>query len=170
MIEIAKLLKAHGIAGNVKMQLFSDQWDAFIARGFAYLRKDGDYHRISYTVVRVEPPFAYLCIEGVRTRNDAERLQGELLYLKRSELEPPDAGEYYVRDLIGLKVTDDQGAPLGVLKEVLQHGAADVYVVSGARGFMFPALKRVLRRVDIDAGVMEVDAQALTEVAVYDDL
>jgi len=65
---------------------------------------------------------------------------------------------------------DENGEKLGVLKDVLQHGAADVYVVQGKRGFMFPAVKRVITAVDLEAGEMRVDSRALSEVAVYDDI
>ena len=78
-----------------------------------------------------------------------KNLRGAFLYLDRSEFEEADADEYYICDLLGLKVTDEDGAVLGELGEVLQHGAADVYVVKAKRGFMFPALRSVIQKVDI---------------------
>lgn len=170
MIEIARILKAQGINGEVKAQVFSDDIDGFINRGYAYLKQGGDMKKTAFAAVRQEPPFVYLRIEGVDTRNDAEALRGELMYIDRSELPPPDEGEYYIFELKGLHVKDGEGNKLGVLSDVLQHGAADVYVVKGDRNFMFPALKRVIQSVDINAGFMTVDAGALAEVAVYDDI
>jgi 16S rRNA processing protein RimM len=167
-IEIAKLLKPHGIRGEIKVKLFSDNYDAFCDREFAYIRQDGAYRRITYTAVRVAPPFVYILIEGVNSRNDAETYSGVLLYLDRVDFDEPDDGEYYVCDLVGLRVVDEKGEKLGTLKDVLQHGAADVYVVDGPRGFMFPALRRVIRSVDIANGEICVDSGALGEVAVYD--
>ncbi len=170
MIEIARVLKPHGIRGDLKVRLFSDNYDAFAGRGFAYLKKDGEYQRTAYTAVRIDAPFVYVHFDGVDTRNDAETLGSETLYLRREELEALDENEHYVVDLVGLKVLDEGGSELGVLKDVLQHGAADVYVVKGQKSFMFPAVKRVIRSVDLSAGVLLVDAAALAEVAVYDDL
>jgi 16S rRNA processing protein RimM len=168
MIEIGRILKPHGIQGQLKVRLYSDNFDAFAERGFAYVNKDGKPWRISYDVVRVEPPCLYLIAEGVATRSEAEALCGMPLLLRREDLEEPDEGDHYIVDLIGLSVVDENGAKLGVLKDVLQHGAADVYVVQGPKGFMFPAVKRVITAVDIKAGELRVDSKALEEVAVYD--
>lgn len=168
MIEIAKILKPHGIHGEVKVQLFSDNIETFCERGYAYVTHGSKYRRINYTPVRFSRPYAYLRLDGVNTRNDAEAYHGVFLYLDRKDFEDTDEGEYYVCDLIGLSVVSEDGTKLGKLAEVLQHGAADVYVVKGEKGFMFPALSRVIRSVDIKNGIMEVDTRALEEVAVYD--
>ena len=167
-IEIAKLLKPHGIRGEIKVKLFSDNYDAFCDREFAYIRQNESYRRIAYSAVRITPPFVYILIEGVGSRNDAETYSGALLYIDRSDFNETDEGEYYVYDLVGLRVVDEKGEILGTLKEVLQHGAADVYVVDGPHGFMFPALRRVIRSVDLEKGEICVDSGALGEVAVYD--
>ncbi len=168
MIEIAKVLKPQGIHGELKVKLFSDNVDDFSQRGFAYLKKGKEYARITYNVVRENPPFVYLRMDDVITRNDAEKFSGVFLYLERDEFEEPGEQEYYICDLIGLAVIDENGKRLGVLKEVLQHGAADVYVVQAERGFMFPALKRVIEKVDIEQKSITVNSKALCEVCVYD--
>lgn len=169
MIEIARVIAAHGIRGDVKVRLYSDSFDEFCQRGFAYVKNAEGQLRCGYTALRVDPPFVYVHFDGVDTRNDAEQLQNVPLFVQRSELEALDEGEYYINDILGFAVVAG-GKKLGVLKEVLQHGAADVYVVSGDRNFMFPALKRVIKNVDTGTGVIEVDDAALQEVAVYDDL
>ncbi len=170
MIEIARVLKPHGIRGDLKVRLFSENLEAFAERGFAYIKKDSDYQRTAYTAVRIDAPFVYVHFDGVDTRNDAEMLTGATLYLRRDDFDAPDEGEHYVIDLIGLKLVDDEGNELGSLKEILQHGAADVYVVGGKRSFMFPALKRVILNIDVEKGMICVSAAALAEVAVYDDI
>lgn len=170
MIEIAKVSKPHGIHGDIKVRLYSQNFDDFATRGYAYIKKDGNCRRAGYTALRTAPPFVYVHFDGIDTRSEAEKLVGEALFLKREDFRPPDEGEHYVVDLIGLKVVDQEGEELGELVEILQHGAADVYVVSGEKDFMFPALKSVIQGVDIAAGVLRVNASALQEVSVYDDL
>jgi len=169
MIEIARVIAPHGIRGDVKVRLYSDSFEAFNTRGFAYLKNTDGHRRIGYKALRVDPPFVYVHMDGVDTRNDAERLKNVPLFLRREEMEGLSDNEHYISDIIGLKVISD-GKELGMLDDVLQHGAADVYVVKGKRSFMFPALKRVVKRIDPTAGVIEVDEKALEEVAVYDDL
>lgn len=90
MIEIGKILKPHGIHGEVKAQLFSDNVDSFCARGFAYRKIGGRYQRIAYTPVRTDAQHVYLHIDGVNTRNDAELLRGVFLYLERDEFDDLD--------------------------------------------------------------------------------
>jgi 16S rRNA processing protein RimM len=168
MIEIGRILKPHGIQGQLKVRLYSDNFEEFTRRGYAYIKQDEGARRIGYAVMRAEPPFVYLRVGGVSTRTEAEALCGLPLMLGRGDLGEPGEGEHYIVDLIGLTVVDERGTELGVLKDVLQHGAADVYVVRGRKGFMFPALKRVITKVDVQAGAITVDSKALEEVAVYD--
>ncbi len=170
MIEIAKILKPVGIRGEVRVRLFSENLKEFSDRGFVYIKKDADFSRINYKTIRIEPPFIVLRIEGVDTRNDAEEYKASLLYIDRNELSDTEEGEHYIIDLLGLEVNDTKGNKLGILKDILQHGAADVYVVKGEKGFMFPALKRVIKNVDLKKRVITIDAEALSEVAVYDDV
>ncbi len=164
MIEIAKILKPQGIHGEVKVQLFSNDVDAFFGRGFAY---DKQGKRVEYTPVRSSGLIVIVRMKGVNTRADAELMRGVFLYLDREDFKELNEHEHYVCDLIGIKVVDETGEKLGTLKEILQHGAADVYVVKGDKSLMFPALKRVIIRVE--NGEIVVDSKALSEVAVYDD-
>ena len=164
MIEIAKILKPQGIFGEIKVQLFASDVDAFFERGFAY---DKAGKRIEYTAIRSSGTNVIITIEGISTRNDAELLRGVFLYLNREDFEELDESEHYICDLIGASVIDENGAALGTLKEILQNGAADVYVVKGSVNLMFPALKHVIK--SVGDGEIVVDSKALSEVAVYDD-
>ena len=164
MTEIAKILKPQGIHGEVKVQLFSNDVEAFFERGFAY---DKQGKRIEYTPVRSSGLNVIVRLEGINTRNDAERLRGVFLYLNREDFKELDEHEHYICDMIGAKVVDETGTNLGILKEILQHGAADVYVVKGDKNLMFPALKSVIT--SVADGQIVVNSKTLSEVAVYDD-
>jgi len=164
MIEIAKIIKPQGIHGEIKVQLFSNDVGAFFERGFAY---DKAGKKIEYTAIRSSGSNVIISIEGVNTRSDAELFRGVFLCLKREDFEELNENEHYICDLVGSNVVDETGALLGTLKEILQHGAADVYVVKGDRNLMFPALKHVIKRVG--DGEIVVDSTALSKVAVYDD-
>ena len=73
--------------------------------------------------------------------------------------------------MIGLEAIDENGEKIGKLRDVLKpNSVCDVYVFDTARGeLMIPALKRVVKTVDVDAGVMTLDSAALAEVAVWED-
>ena len=108
---------------------------------------------------------------GVNDRDAAEALRGTEVYVDRKHAIQLGADENFVCELIGLKAVDENGEAIGTLRDVLKpNTVCDVYVFDTARGeLMIPALKRVVRKVDVDAGVMTLDRAALNEVAVWED-
>jgi 16S rRNA processing protein RimM len=97
-------------------------------------------------------------LEGVDGREAAEALAGR--YLER-EAAPLPAGSYYWHQLVGLRVTDEEGGELGRVVEVFRAGGNEVYRIEGPRGeLLIPALERVVVRIDPAAGVMVVRPNA----------
>ena len=82
-----------------------------------------------------------------------------------------DVGFAYDGDADRCLAVDENGEAIGTLRDVLKpNTVCDVYVFDTARGeLMIPALKRVVRKVDVDAGVMTLDRAVLNEVAVWED-
>ncbi len=101
----------------------------------------------------------YLYIEGVADRESAEALRGELIEIPLAER--PRTGEpfWYIDEIEGLSVVTSTGERLGTIREVLQTGANDVYIVgrAGRRDVLIPALRDVVTEIDIEAGKMTVD-------------
>jgi 16S rRNA processing protein RimM len=76
---------------------------------------------------------------------------------RRDQLPETDEGEYYWVDLIGLRVVTDDGAELGTLREIIETGSNDVYVVQGReKEYLIPALADVVSSIDLEAGTMTV--------------
>ena len=101
----------------------------------------------------------------------AEALRGAEVYVDRRHAIKLGTDENFVCELIGLRAVDETGETIGTLRDVLKPNAVcDVYVFDTPRGeLMIPALKRVVKTVDVDAGVMTLDSAALAEVAVWED-
>ena len=78
--------------------------------------------------------------------------------MTRENAVPLEENEYFIADLIGLSVTSDEGEELGVIADVLQTGANDVYVVkkAGANALLIPAIKDCILDVDVENGTMKV--------------
>jgi|TARA_B110000263_G_scaffold233022_1_gene229558 16S rRNA processing protein RimM len=94
----------------------------------------------------------------IDTREKAEALNGLSLYIDNSsEIELP-AGSYFHYQLLGLKVFDDKDSYLGVVKEILQTGANDVYIVGeeGSKDLLLPAISSVIKDIDVPSGNMVV--------------
>jgi len=95
-------------------------------------------------------------LEGITSRDAAASLAGRFL---ETEPQPLPAGTYYWHQLVGLHVDDPAGARLGVVREVFRAGEAEVYRVelTDGRELLVPGVRDVVRRIDLDAGVMVVD-------------
>jgi 16S rRNA processing protein RimM len=163
---IGQVLRPHGVKGGVKVRVLSDAPDRFSGLGYVYLKRGGAYERVPVDSVLGEGERTVVNLRGVNGRDAAEALRGEYLYVRREDAPPLPKDAYYVCDLVGCAVYDTEGAALGTLFDVLQTGAADVYVVKkDGRELLFPALRRLLVTVDIGRRRIVVDANVLREVA-----
>lgn len=101
----------------------------------------GCYEPVAVSNVGVREDAVYASISGVTTREDAERLRNVYLCVDRAHAAKLPPGRYFVVDLIGCRVCGTDGAEHGVLTDVLETGANDVYVIKGTRTLLIPALK-----------------------------
>ena len=101
----------------------------------------------------------YFFLDGVRDRESADRLRGELIETPESERPRSAEPFWYIDEIEGLRVVSVDGDELGVVREVLQTGANDVYLIDRGdqRELLVPALRDVVRSVDLEVGVMVVD-------------
>jgi len=84
-------------------------------------------------------------------------LRGELLEAPDAEVERDDDESFFIHELIGLRVVTTTGQDLGRITEVLQSGAADVYVVRGGAGeVLIPAIASVIERIDVGNGEVTI--------------
>lgn len=167
---IGEVLKPQGIRGEVKVKPYAADTDAFHDWKTLYVLHSGVYEPISSVCARVHDGFAYLTLGDCRSMDDAEKLRGEKLYIDRAHALPLEEDEVYISDLMDCVAMDENGEELGVLKDVLQHGAVDVYVFRGAKGeWMAPALKAVFPQVDVAARRIHVVREKLDEVAVWNE-
>jgi 16S rRNA processing protein RimM len=123
----------------------------------AVLLADGQFH--SYRVVYLRPVGGRFLVrlEGCVSRETAQPLVGFDLYVRRDELPPPPAGEFYWFDLEGLTVYTEDGECLGRVEEFFPTGSNDVLVVrKGSQESLLPFIKDVILAVDETRGVLHV--------------
>jgi len=98
-----------------------------------------------------------LHLNGVESRDEAEALHGQEILIEVAQ-RPRQEGEFFAREVIGLKVRTIAGEELGEVVEILVTGANDVYVVKGDRGeILLPARVEVIKGIDVEAGTMTVE-------------
>ena len=154
-LEIGKIVSVFGLKGEVKVQPWCDSPD-FLCEFETLYWKSGTPVEIDSS--RVQKNIVVMKIQGCDTVEAAQKLRGRVLYMDREDVELEE-GAYFVQDLIGLKVIDAAtGEEYGVLTEVSETGANDVYHLRRADGAMryIPAIPDVVKETDLDAGVMKI--------------
>ena len=146
-IEAGQIVNTHGVAGEVKIQVWLDS-PQFMKR-FKRLFLDGQERRVSSA--RVHKDFLLATLKGVEDVNAAMALKGKTVYIDRADAALP-RGAYFLQDLIGAQVVDEQGASVGVLTEVLERPASNIYVVKGETEHLIPAVPEFVMSTDAEAG------------------
>ena len=154
-IVIGKIVAPIGIRGELKVLALTDFPARFEAGNELRLRPlTGEHRPVKIESQRPHKGGFVMKLAGVDARDDAEALRGSEFVIDESELAKLPPGEFYVFDIIGLKVVTDDGRECGEVTEVVQSGANDVYVTS--TGLCIPALKDVVAEVDLVRGEMVI--------------
>ena len=168
---IGEITRPQGVRGEMRVRPYTDDPMRFEDLDEVYVKRGDKYEARGITFVRLNSDDVVIIrMDGVSDANAVEALRGEKLYVDREHaVELPEDADFIV-DLIGCRVTDDEGNDYGKITDVMQPGGNDVYVISGKRGeVLVPALKSVVIRVDTKAGEMLLSAARMREVAVFED-
>jgi 16S rRNA processing protein RimM len=126
-ILLGRIAAAHGIRGEVLVKAFTERPEDIAAYGPL---DDGGGRTFKLKVVRVTPKGDVVArVAGIGDRTAAAALKGVALYVARDRLPPPDDGQFYHADLIGLAAVDPEGRPVGEVIAVYNHGAGDLLEV-----------------------------------------
>lgn len=155
MIRIGKIVNCHGIKGELTLMPLTDDNRRFkkLKRAFIELPK-GEYQEVTVMTAREHKNSVLITVEGVEDRTTAERWKGFYLCVTPEDAVKPK-GSYFLHEIIGLEVYEGE-THWGKVTEVLQSSSNDVYVVEGERTIYLPALKSVVKNIDLEQGKMEV--------------
>lgn len=153
-IVIGRVGAAHGIRGELRIIPLTDFPERFTALREVMV---GD-ELLRIESVKPQGKNFLMRFREYAVREDAQRLTGQLLTVARAEAAPLDEGEYYVFDIVGLTVYDEEDNELGTVENVLRTGSNDVYAVRSEDGreILIPALRSVVREIDVPGGRMTV--------------
>ncbi|HHW14300.1 MAG TPA: 16S rRNA processing protein RimM [Firmicutes bacterium] len=161
-VAIGEVASPCGLRGEVHVVPLTDFPERFRSTRQVLLGKPGEEPAgppVKVERVRLQGRGVVVKLAGVDSPEAARLLRGRLLFVPREEVAPLPEGRFYVFDLVGLTVFDEAGRVLGELVEVLDRPANDVFVVrptDGGPGILVPALKSVVRQVDLAEGRMVV--------------
>lgn len=155
---IGKISKAFGVKGDVVVAPMTQSPARFKKLKYVYIGSGGDSAQ-KYIVrsVKVEERGTRMRFLEVTDRTGAERLAGSLLFVDETQRIAPKKGSYFIHDIIGLHVVDEQHTPIGIVKDVLRYPAQDVYVVEDdGHEWMIPAVKEFIQAIDVNGRRMTV--------------
>ncbi len=140
------------------MRVLTDDRDNLVQLDSVYLGESPDEaapRQFALRGLRFNKQYALLSLEGCHSRNDAELLRDKKVFIRLDQAAPLEDGQYFLFELIGLRVIADQ-MEIGRVREVLQTGANDVYVVDGATygEVLIPAHDETILNIDFDAGLI----------------
>lgn len=150
-IEAGKITNTHGVKGEVRIEVWLDS-PAFLKR-IKYLVIDGK--KLRMLSPRVHKNMIITGIEGVDNVNDAMPLKNKTVYIDRDDAHLP-AGGYFLQDIIGAEVVDENGNRVGILEEIMETPASNVYIVKGAQEHLIPAVPEFILNTDADKGIITV--------------
>lgn len=153
--ECGKIVNTHGVMGAVKIESWCNSPSVLSHLSRVFLKTKGGMTEIPVRRASVFKQFVIAELEGVTTVDAANALRGKILYAAREDLHIPN-GEYLIAELIGLDVVDvESGKVYGQLKEVLDQGPADIYVVNTPTGErMMPAVDEFVKGIDPERGIL----------------
>lgn len=160
---IGVIAGAHGIQGEVKVKSFTAEPCSIGGYRPVQTESGRPCEIISVRPLRANEVILRIC--GVDTRDAAEALKGQKLYVPRSALPEPQAGEYYHADLIGLRAESPDGRVIGEVSKVLNYRAGDILEITLADGKteLVPFTDRYVPVVDFAAGRVVVDVPSTDE-------
>lgn len=158
LLQVGVITQTHGIRGEVKVFPTTD--DAGRFRELKHVMLDTGKETLPLEIENVKyfKQFVILKFKGYDNINDIERYKRCALLIERMDAVPLEEDEYFIADMIGMKVLTDQGEEFGILKDVMGTGANDVYVIEHpSKGeVLVPAIKECILDVDIPGGHMKI--------------
>lgn len=157
-LRIGVITKTHGIAGEVKVYPTTDDVKRFELLKEVTLSNGKERQVLAIQSVKYFKELVILKFKGINNINDVEKYVRYDILIDRKDALPLGENENYICDLIDLEVFTDEGERLGVLTDVLQTGANDVYAVTMDDGkeVLLPAIKDCILDVNLEEGKVTV--------------
>ena len=158
LLKVGVITTTHGVRGEVKVFPTTDDAERFLELEYVLLDTGRELRRLDIKNVRFFKNLVILKFYGIDNINDIEKYKGKDLWIPREEAQELGEDEYYIADLQGLNVVLEDGTEFGTLRDVMETGANDVYIIdSNEHGeVLLPAIKECILDVDLEKNTMTV--------------
>ena len=158
LLQVGVISSTHGVRGEVKVFPTTDDVKRFKKLKNVILDTGREHMPLEIESVKFFKQFAILKFKGIDNINDIEKYKGKSLLVDREHAVKLRKDEYFIADMIGLQVFTDDGEEFGILKDVLETGANDVYIIDSLKHgeVLVPAIKQCILDVDVEGGKMVI--------------
>ncbi len=149
--EIGHIDNTHGLKGEMKVRNYSNNQKRFEELKNILVDVKGDYIEYAIENVRYQKDIVLLKLKGIDDIEQAEKLKGLSIYIKREDAQKLNDDEYYIADLLGSEVYEGDQL-IGILDDIFTAGAADVYVIKrkGKDDLLLPSLASIILETDVE--------------------
>ena len=158
LLQVGVISSTHGVRGEVKVFPTTDDVKRFKKLKKVILDTGREHLPLEIESVKFFKQFAILKFKGIDNINDIEKYKGKSLLVDRENAVKLRKDEYFIADMIGITVFTDDGEEFGQLRDVLETGANDVYIIDSLKHgeVLVPAIKQCILDVDIENGKMVI--------------
>ena len=157
-LQVGVISSTHGVRGEVKVFPTTDDMARFKKLKQVILDTGREHKLLEIESVKFFKQFAILKFKGIDNINDIEKYKGKSLLVDRKNAVKLQKDEYFIADMVGLEVFTEDGVAFGTMKDVLETGANDVYIIDSPQygEVLVPAIKQCILDVDIENNKMTI--------------
>ena len=157
-LQVGVISSTHGVRGEVKVFPTTDDMARFKKLKQVILDTGREHKLLEIESVKFFKQFAILKFKGIDNINDIEKYKGKSLLVDRKNAVKLQKDEYFIADMVGLEVFTEDGELFGTMKDVLETGANDVYIIDSPKHgeVLIPAIKQCILDVDIEGQRMTI--------------
>jgi len=151
-IIIGKVLSTQGNKGEIKVLPLTDSIDRFKKLTSIFIRKNNNRKTLNVEKIRIKENMVIIKLKDIENINDAKMVVGSCLEVERENAVKLPKDTYFVFEIIGLKVYDENNIFLGKVENVISTGSNDVYVVNkkDKEELYIPAIHDVVKNIDLE--------------------
>ena len=150
-LETGKIVSTHGVRGEVKILPWADDADFLV--GLPRVFVDGREYAVQHS--RVQKTCVLMKLAGIDDVDAAAKFRDKTVCISRTDVALPE-GSVFIADLIGLRVVTDAGDEIGTVSDIMTMPGNNVYIVSGSREYLIPAVPEFILERNLDAGFVRV--------------
>lgn len=158
-INVGLILGPFGIKGELKVMPLVDDANKLSELKEVLIGKENEESQMyEITRIRVHKTVVIMKIKGVGSREDSVNFKNAYLRIPRDQLKELGEDQFYFMDLQGIEVFTIDGVKLGILADIIETPANDIYLIEGEdRKYLIPAVKDIIKKVDIENKKMEIE-------------